>query len=180
MADAFRRAAADPLRPARVFEPAFALGAVVFLVAAVVIGLSALTAERTVIASSDGASLTLPEGAGAGSLVVYAALADGTRPPAPRDCTLDTTGSARARYTIRDGRISVDGRTLRRSAEVTQGWLPGDVLTCPGVAAIATTTGGGPLLRLALAGMLLFGAAISAVLALVGRSSRRARTTDGH
>jgi len=171
---AFRRAAADPLRPARVFLPFFAVAAVVFLLGGLGVGLSALSAQREVLASATGPALTLPAGSG-GSLVLYGAAADGSRPPAPRECRLTTSGRASARYTVLSGQVVVDGRTLHRAGEVTAGWRAGDVVTCTGFARLAATTGGGPLLRLALAGLLLAGALTSTVLVLLGRSSARAR-----
>ena len=177
MPDAFARAAADPLRPARVFAPVFLVGAVVFLVVAVVGLVTALGAEPRVLATATGSRIVLPEAPG-GELTVYGAVADGRRPSADVRCVLQTDGSARARFDLGSGTLEVDGRQLRVTGEVDAGWDPGDVLTCDGREALAVTTGGGPGPRLGLALLGAFGAALSAGLAAVGFGSRRRRRTD--
>jgi hypothetical protein len=174
VADAFTRAAADPLRPARVFASAFALGAAVFLIAAVVAAVSAAGVERELVAHATGSTLTLPD-APARDLVLYAATPDGGEPSDDLLCRLQTDGSSRAGYAMGTGTFDVDGRTLHRTGTLRSGWRPADTVTCDGVAELAAVTRDGPLKRLALAGMLGFGAVLCSVLAIVGRRSRRAR-----
>lgn len=166
-----------PLRPARVFAPLFAVGAVVFLLVAVLAALSATRAEPTVVVQADAPVLELPGGVGAPELRLWGGRADDDTPvPDDASCTLTTTGPARASDSISTRTLEVDGRELRLVAEVRQGWAAGDTVTCTGVDRLAATRGGGPLPRLALAGMCLVGAALSTVLWLVGRSSARARS----
>lgn len=156
------------------FAPAFALGAVAFLVAGVVAAVSATSAEREVVAHSSGPTLTLPN-APADDLVLYAALPDGSAPSDDLLCRLDTQGQSRAGYSIGTGTFEVDGRTLHQTGEVDSGWQPGDTVTCDGVSHLAAVAGGGAGPRLALAGMLLFGALLATILAVTGRRSARQR-----
>lgn len=177
MPDAFVRAAADPLRPARVFAPVFLVGALVFLVVAVVGLVTALGAEPRVLATGTGGRIVLPQ-AQAGQLTVYGAAVDGSRPTQDVRCDLQTGGAARAGFDLGSGTLEVDGRRLYLTGEVDGGWEPGDVLTCDGRGALAVTTGGGPGPRLGLALLGAFGAVLSAGLAAVGFGSRRRRRTD--
>jgi hypothetical protein len=176
VADAFTRAAADPLRPARVFAPAFVLGAVAFLVAAVVAAVSAAGVERELVAQAAGSTLALPD-APPRELVLYAVTPEGAEPPDGLRCRLQTSGSSRAASALGTGAATfeVEGRTLHRVGVVRSGWLPGDAVTCDGVAQLAAVAGDGPLKRLALAGMLGFGAVLCTVLAILGRYSQRTR-----
>ena len=174
MADAISRSWADPARPARVFAPVFAVAAVAFLIAAVVVGATAVGQKPDLLASTSGPVLTLPE-APARSLVLYAALADGSDPSDDLLCRLQTSGDARAGYARGVGTYEVDGRTLHRTGTVGEGWAPGDTVTCAGVAQLAAVSGSGAGPRLAFAGILLAVGLGSGVMALVGRTSRRNR-----
>jgi hypothetical protein len=169
------RAVADPLRPARVFAPFFAVGAVVFLLVAAGAAVSATRAEPTVVVRADAAALELPDAGGAPELRLWGARADDAPVPDDASCTLTTTGRARASDSISTDVLKVHGRSLRLVAVVRSGWAPGDTVSCTGVDRLVATRGGGPLPRLGLAGLCLAGAVLSAVLWLVGRSSRRAR-----
>jgi hypothetical protein len=74
---------------------------------------------------------------------------------------------------FRADELVVSGQTFHLVGEVRAGWQPGDVLECAGASrlAVVAPSAAGP--RLALAAMLLLGALISAVLAVLGRRSRR-------
>jgi hypothetical protein len=174
VADAFSRAARDPLRPARVFWPLFAAGAAVLLVAAVVAALTVPSAGPTVLARGDTGSLVLPAAEG-GALSLYAVDAAGQRPPDRLGCTLETTGRAAARNNTVPGTFSADVRDLHLVGHVSAGWAAGDTVRCPGVTELVATTGGGQGQRVALVGLLLGAAVVATALALLGRAAARRR-----
>lgn len=176
--DALGRAVRDPLRPARVFAAAFALGAVAFLVAAVVVAATALSAEREVVARSDGgSSLVLPDSPRP-DLDLYGVDTAGGRPPGRVGCE-PVGGGPGVRNNVTPGTFELDGRTLHLVGHVRSGWDDGESVTCPGLVEVVAVAGGGPRVRLALAGMLLVGAVIATVLAVVGFRSRRSRGGSG-
>lgn len=179
MADTARgRAVRDPLRPARVFAMAFALGAVAFLVAAVVVGLPALSAEREVVARSGGGSSVVLPDSPRPDLDLYGVDTAGGRPPGRVGCE-PAGGGPGVRNNVTPGTLELDGRTLHLVGHVRSGWDDGESVTCPGLVEVVAVAGGGPGARLALSGMLLAGAVLATVLALVGFRSRRARGAPG-
>lgn len=170
--DAWRRAVRDPLRPARVFAWAFAVGAVAFLVAALVVGAFALSAEREVVARSDsGAPVVLPDSPRP-DLDLYGVDSAGERPDGRVGCA-PASGGPGVRNNVTPGTFELEGRTLHLVGHVRSGWEDGESVTCAGLVEVVAVAGGGPVVRLALAGMLLVGAVISSVLAVVGLRSRR-------
>jgi hypothetical protein len=174
VADAFSRAARDPLRPARVFWPLFAAGAAVLVAAAVVAALTVPSAAPTVLAQGSAGSLALPESEG-GQLSLYAVDAAGERPPDRLGCTLESTSRATVRNNTVPGTFSVDGRDLHLVGHVSAGWAGGDTVRCPGVTELVATTGGGQGQRVALVGLLLAAAVVATALALLGRAAERRR-----
>jgi len=146
---------------------------VAFLVAALVVGASALSAEREVVARSSGDTVALPD-TPRNELALYGRDAGGERPQGRAECE-PASGGPGVTNNTRPDTFEVDGRTLHLVGHVRGGWADGESVTCPGLSEVVAVVGGGPLLRLALAGMLLAGAVIAAVLALLGRGSRRAR-----
>ena len=119
MADAFGQAVADPLRPLRIFAPVMAVLAPLFLLAALGLGLSALSAEPDTIATGKGGSLVLPDGTPR-ELTVYGATADGSAPlgSGSVDCTLTSQSTARIFTGYQRGSATVDGEALDAVAKV--------------------------------------------------------------
>lgn len=175
MPDGFARAVADPLRPARIFAPFFAVGFVAFVCVAAFGLVTAFGAEPDVVATGDGGRLALPAGANGAELTVYGASPSGGRPTEDARCELDTATGARAGFDLSGGRLNIGGQTLYRTGEVDAGWEQGDVLTCAGRHRLAVTSGSGAGPRLGLAALGAFGALVSAVLAVAGYASRRRR-----
>lgn len=174
MVDPFSRALADPLRPLRIFAPFSAAAAVGFLLAAIVLAATATGAERRVVAQADGPTLTLT-GQRHPDLTLYGALADGARPADDVDCTLTSTSRSRASATYKNGTFELDGRTLYEVGKVLDSWSDGDTVSCPGVTNLAAVTGGGPLARMVMAGLALFGGLVATAFALIGFRARKAR-----
>ena len=180
MADAFGQAVADPLRPLRIFAPVMAVLAPLFLLAALGLGLSALSAEPDKIATGKGGSLVLPDGTPR-ELTVYGATADGSAPlgSGSVDCTLTSQSTARIFTGYQRGSATVDGEALDAVAKVDGPWAGGDTVSCPGLDRLAALAGQRPGARLVMAGLAVLvglGAVAFAVLGFRSRAAHRART----
>lgn len=174
-----------PLSVLQVFWPVYAVVGAGFLIAAVVIGLSAGSAAPQVIARGESGQLTLPaltEGSrGSDRVTVFAVDTAGQAPAAELRCETDDAGTGQ----LGDGfngyssRIYLDGeRQLYAVAEVAPGWSSEQAVRCPGTGAVVATTGSGPLTRLAIGGLLAATGLGAVLFGVVGRSSSRRRRAE--
>ena len=177
MPSPWSRAANDPLRPARLFAPVFALGAAAFLALAVFAGVTAGDAAPRVVATGDGGRLVLPEAA-SGSLVIYGATSSGQEPSEDVRCALSTTGPSRAGFDSSNATLRVQDTILHRMGDLERGWVAGDVLTCADSDTLAVTTGGGAIARTGMAVLGVFGFLLASLLAVTGFRSRRSAHTQ--
>ena len=172
MPSPWSRAANDPLRPARLFAPVFALGAGAFLALAVYAGVTAADAQPRVVATGAAGRLVLPEAA-SGNLVIYGATSSGQEPSEDVRCELSPSGPPRAGFDSSNATLEVQGEILHRTGDLERGWVAGDILTCADSDTLAVTTGGGAIARTGMAVLGAFGFLLASVLAVTGFRSRR-------
>jgi hypothetical protein len=172
VADSSRPGLFNPLLPARVFAPIFAVAAPAFLLAAIGVGLSAVPIESTVLARAQSGTLALTDPS-AEDITLYGVSAAGAR-PARAKCELMTSlrSNVIPVYSTRGRTRDVEGRTFYRLGEIVKGWVSGDTVTCEDVVElVAVTDGRGP--RLGMAGLFAATGAGAALMALIGFRSRR-------
>ncbi len=126
------------------------------------------------MAQTDGQTVTLT-GQRHPDLTLYGALADGGRPADDVDCMLTSTSRSRASGTYENGTFELDGRTLYEVGKVRDSWSDGDTVSCPSVSNLAAVAGGGPLARMAMAGLALFVGILGTVFAVIGFRARKTR-----
>lgn len=141
MADPSRPGVFNPLLPARIFAPVFALGALVFLLAAGVLALSARGAEPTVLARGQEGRLTLPDVPRAPAFTLYGATATGARPADP-GCRLTSRTRTFVEFDATGRSRDVEGSRLFRVGRVSRDWDPADVITCNDTRALVALTEG--------------------------------------
>lgn len=170
--DSSRPGLGNPLLPARIFAPFFALAAVGFLLAAIGLGLSAVPIESTVLARAHSGTLALPDPPSE-DITLYGVNAVGAR-PARAKCELMTSlrSNVIPVYSTRGSERVVEGRTFYRLGEIVKGWASGDTVTCEDIVElVAVTDGRGP--RLGTASLCAAAGAGAALIALIGYRSRR-------
>ncbi len=170
--DSSRPSLGNPLLPARIFAPIFALAAAGFLLAAIGVGLSAIPIESTVLARAQSGALALPAPPSQ-DITLYGVDAAGER-PARAECELMTSlrSNVRPVYGSGDRMRVVEGRTLYRLGEIVDGWSSGDTVTCEDIVElVAVTDDRGP--RLGLAALVAATGTGAALMALIGFRSRR-------
>ncbi len=172
MADLRGPGTSDAAGALRRFAPFSALSAAAFLLAALVLALTAGAAERTVHGAADGPTVVL-SGSRGPAVTLFGTVEGGQRPSGTLDCALTTSSRARADGGYSNDRYDDDGRTLYGLGEVRPGWDDGDSVTCAGAERIVAVSGSGPGLRLAAAGLCAFVGAVALLFALLGLRARR-------
>lgn len=172
LADSSRPGLGNPLLPARIFAPIFALAAPGFLLASIGVGLSAIPIESTVLARVQSGTLALPDPP-AQDVTLYGVDGAGSSPARP-ECELrtDLRSYVRSEFGSRGRTRDVDGRPFSRLGSIKNGWEAGDVVVCENIVELVAVTSG-PGRRLAVAGLCAVTGVGAALMALIGYRSRQ-------